>query len=426
MPGQLRAFWVVMVIGVLAASSHARAGDLGKFLEQATGDRLRQAVAPKNLQRALTPPSASASPTATASGTAQAGEPFVVKTADGWSLVAHRYKPTGPARTGALPVILCHGLTYNAQFWDLDPSCSFAQYLSQLGFDVWAVNLRGSGLSHKWVWNLDNAPATLINSAMRRLNPGSLGATGFATLEPKYANWTMDHHIAYDVPALVKMVRRHTGAAEVAWVGHSMGGIVALGCLARYQNPGIGRLVTVGSQVTMPEGQVAIQFLTEMLTKRQLQLAGQWNSKEVMTQTRTSVNNLFFNARNVDPKIYEALTGWATDVPAIGLMQQYMLLANKGELLDSKGQFNYARAVGNVKVPIFISCGEQDSFAPPIVQRYLYDHVGSTDKTLFIFGKSQGLPINAGHDDSLVGLNSREQTYPVIARWLAGQQPPTR
>lgn len=419
MPGQLRAFWVV--VGVLLASSQARAGDLGKFLEQAAGDRLREVVAPKNLQRTLTAPFAAPSPTA------QRSEPFVVKTADGWSLVAHRYKPTGPPRAGALPVILCHGLTYNAQFWDLDPACSFAQYLSQLGFDVWAVNLRGSGLSHKWVWNLDNAPATLIGSAMRRLNPGNLGTTGFATLEPKYANWTMDHHIAYDVPAFVKLVRRHTGATEVAWVGHSMGGIVALGCLSRYQNPGIGRLVTVGSQVTMPEGQVAIRFLTEMLAKRQLQLAGQWNSKDVVDQTRTSVNNLFFNSRNVDPKIYEALTGWATDVPAIGLMQQYMLLANKGELVDAKGQFNYARAVGNVKVPIFISCGEQDSFAPPIVQRYLYDHVGSTDKTLFIFGRSQGLPIDAGHDDALVGLNSREQTYPVIARWLAGQQaPPAR
>jgi polyhydroxyalkanoate synthase len=415
----LRAAWVA--IGVLAASSQGRADDFGTLLERAAGDRLRQALAPRDPGRAARPSAPAPQ--------AQAGEPFVVKTADGWSLVAHRYKPTGPARPGVLPVILCHGLTYNAQFWDLDPACSFARYLSQLGFDVWAVNLRGCGLSSKWVWNLDDAPGSLIGAAMRRLNHGKLGSTGFATLDPKYANWTMDHHIAYDVPAFVNLVRRQTGAAEVAWVGHSMGGIVALGCLARYQNPGIGRLVTVGSQVTMPEGQVATQFLSELLTKRQLQLAGQPNGRDVMTQTRTSVNNLFFNAQNVDPKIYEALTGWATDVPAIGLMQQYMLMTSKGELLDAKGRFNYARAIGNVKVPIFISCGEQDSFAPPKVQRYLYDHVGSADKTLFIFGRSQGLPINAGHDDSLVGLNSREATYPVIARWLAGagqqQLPPS-
>ncbi len=48
-------------------------------------------------------------------------------------------------------------------------------------------------------------------------------------------------------------MKRHTQAPEVAWVGHSMGGIIALCHLAKYRNPGIGRLVTVGSQVTMQD-----------------------------------------------------------------------------------------------------------------------------------------------------------------------------
>ena len=29
----------------------------------------------------------------------------------------------------------------------------------------------------------------------------------------------MDHHIAYDVPALVRLVRHHTRATEVTWIG---------------------------------------------------------------------------------------------------------------------------------------------------------------------------------------------------------------
>jgi polyhydroxyalkanoate synthase len=409
MPSHIRASWVLA--GILAASSPCRADDFGRLLERAAEDGLRQATAPRSLQR----PAAAEPP--------KAGEPIAVRTTDGWTLVAHRYKPTGAVRPGVLPVILCHGLTYNAQFWDLDPSCSFARYLADLGFDVWAIDLRGCGMSQKWVWNLDAAPEALLGGALRRLNHGQAGPTGYATLDPKFANWTMDHHIAYDVPAFVNLVRRRTGAPEVAWVGHSMGGIVALAHLARYPNPGIGRLVTVGSQVTMPEGQVARQFLSEMLSKRQLQLAGKFTSAEVLNQTKTSVHNLFFNEQNVAPKIYEALSGWATDVPAIGLMQQYMILSNKGELYDSRGRYNYAQGLSNIKIPVFISCGEEDAFAPPKVQKYLYDHVGSPDKTLFIFGKSRGLRVNAGHDDSLVGLNSKAQTYPVIARWLAGVPP---
>lgn len=177
----------------------------------------------------------------------------------------------------------------------------------------------------------------------------------------------------------------------------------------------------------MPEGQVARQFLTEMLQTRSRQLAGELTGEQIVSQTRTSVYNLFFNEQNVSPKVYEALSGWATDIPAIGLMQQYMLLSNKGVLLDAKGQFNYAQAIGNVKVPIFISCGQRDNFAPPRVQKFLFDHVGSTDKTLYIFGRAQGLPVDAGHDDALVGLNSKATSYPVIARWLEAHvqaQPP--
>lgn len=409
MPSHVRVSWVLA--GILAASSSCWADDLGKLLERVAENGFRKATAPPSLE-------------GPGARRAQAGESYTVKTPDGWNLVAHRYKPTGAVRPGVLPVILCHGLTYNAQFWDLDPSCSFARYLADLGFDVWAVNLRGCGMSQKWVWNLDDAPEALLGSTLRRLNHGQLGPTGYATLDPKFANWTMDHHIAYDVPAFVNLVRRHTGSPEVAWVGHSMGGIVALACLARYPNPGIGRLATVGSQVTMPEGQVARQFLSEMLAKRQLQLTGKLSGEEVLTQTKTSVHNLFFNEQNVDPKVYEALSGWATDVPAIGLMQQYLLLSNKGELYDARGRYNYAQGLGNIKVPVFISCGEADSFAPPKVQRYLYEHIGSADKTLYIFGRSHGLPLNAGHDDSLVGLNSRVQTYPVLARWLAGVPQP--
>jgi pimeloyl-ACP methyl ester carboxylesterase len=318
-----------------------------------------------------------------------------------------------------LPVILCHGLTYNARFWDLDPSCSFAEYLASQGFDVWVVNLRGCGLSQKWVWSFEDAPEALIGNALRRSTHGKYGSTGYVSLDPKYANWSMDDHITYDVPALVYLVRRHTGAAEVAWVGHSMGGIVALAHLSRFKNPGIGRLVAIGSQFTMPQGEVPAQFAREMLATRQNQVAGALRGPDLIAQSQTGVHNLFFNEKNVLPKVYQALTTDATDIPSIGLMEQYLVLAERGVLLDARRQFPYASGLPNVRVPVFLGCGASDRFAPPSVQKFLYDHVGSTDKTVVVFGRARGFAADAGHNDALVGLNSREQVYPVIARWLA-------
>lgn len=397
----------------LACPARSQVEELGKLFEKAAVNVARKAVVgPGGIAEKL-------------GAEAEAGrsEPFTVKTADGWTLVAHRYKPAGGrARPGTLPVILCHGLTYNASFWDLDPSVSFPRYLANLGYDVWAVDLRGSGSSQKWVWKLDEAPEMVIGSAVRRLSRGKLAPTGYATADPKYAKWTLDHHIVYDVPAFVSLVKRQTGAPEVAWIGHSMGGIVAICHLARSGNPGIGQLVTVGSQVTMPNAQLPLQFLREMVATRTSMLAGKITGERLIAASRTSVHNMFFNQRNVAPAIYEALGTWAVDVPAIGVIQQYMTLGTTGELLDARKQFSYAKALGNVKVPVLISSGAEDQFAPPAVQRYLYDHVGSEDKTLIVFGRASGFAADAGHDDALVGLNSRSQVYPVIERWLRGDR----
>ncbi len=399
-----------------ALATVARGDDFGKFLEKAARNAIRDTFTPEVLSGRGTlapgrPP--------TVAGTS--AETHTVRTADGWTLVAHRFRPAGPPRPGSKPVILCHGLTYSAVFWDLDPSCSFAEYLSAEGYDVWAVSLRGSGMSQKWVFKVDSAPNVMLGGAIRRLTRGKIAPTGYATVDPRFSRWNLDDHINHDVPALVNLVRQSTGAPDVTWIGHSMGGIVALGHLARYQNPGIGRLVTVGSQMTMPNGQVAVQFLGEMLVTRQAQLAGQLVGPELLDQTRTSVHNMFFNERNTSQGVYEALATWAVDVPSIGVLQQYMTLGTRGELLDASKQFSYAKALGNVRVPILIACGATDQFAPPNVQTYLMEHVGSTDKSMLVVGQAQGFGADAGHNDALVGLISRQQVYPTIERWLAGR-----
>ena len=318
-----------------------------------------------------------------------------------------------------MPVILCHGLTYNALFWDLDPSCSLAEYLSAQGLDVWVVSLRGCGLSQKWVWKVEDTPAALVGIAMRRLTHGKLPPTGFATIDPRYANWTLDHHITYDVPALVDLVRRRTGAPQVAWVGHSMGGIVAIGHLARFGNPGIGRLVTVGSQVTMPPGRLPVEFCRETILSRQKQLAGQLNGKELIEQTRTGIHNLFFNVQNVDDNLRRPLGRLGHRHPRHRPDGAIHGAGDKGVLLDASQQVQLRAAPREDQGPHLHQLRRPGPVRAPAVQQYLFDHVGSAEKTLLFFGQAQGLAVDAGHDDALVGLNSRDQVYPAIARWLA-------
>src|SRR4051812_36195920 len=85
----------------------ARADDLGRVFEKAARKAAKNALGPAG------------GPSGAGGGIAGAvrGESFPIQTADGWTLVIHRYRPSGAPKPGAMPVILCHGLTYNASFW---------------------------------------------------------------------------------------------------------------------------------------------------------------------------------------------------------------------------------------------------------------------------------------------------------------------
>ena len=232
-----------------------------------------------------------------------APEPHAIKTRDGWTLVAFRYRPSGPPRPGAMPVILCHGLTYNSTFWDLDPSCSLPRYLASQGFDVWTVDLRGCGASQKWVWKLDDAPTAVVDSALRRLSRGKLGTTSYATIDPKFANWTLDDHIALGRPGLGlswsagRPAPPRSPGSATRWVESSPSGH-----LPGTRTPGIGRLVTVGSQFTMPRGQLAVEFLREMIRPAPEATHRPARPRRPGREARPGVHNMFFNVRNVLPQ----------------------------------------------------------------------------------------------------------------------------
>ncbi len=97
----------------------AEAQDFGSSPEKSVRAVIQKSLSPEKSERIFAP--------------RRDGELYSAKTADGWTLVAHRYRPRGPARPGALPVILCHGLSNNASFWALEPSSSLAAYLNGLG-----------------------------------------------------------------------------------------------------------------------------------------------------------------------------------------------------------------------------------------------------------------------------------------------------
>lgn len=342
---------------------------------------------------------------------------YMTKTSDGWKLVAQRYWSPERWDKRKMPVVLCHGFSYNAHFFDLNSNVSLAGYLAQAGFDCWAVNLRGCGQSNKWAFGVSGGADALVGRAFDRISGQEIPQAGFVSIDPKFYHWNLDDHVEKDVPALLSLVKQHTGAPQIAWLGHSMGGNIMLAHLARNgQDPSIGKLVTVGSQVTMPDGQLLIQFLLEMLQQREMSFGGRQPTPD---EIASNMNNVFFNQYNTDPAIMHALTTYGHDMPSVGLIKQYMDLSKSGVLRNASGKYRYCDGINQIQCPYLIASGSVDQIAPPGVQRHLHERVGSTNKRLWIIGRSGGQSVDCGHNDSLVGRTSRQEVFPTLARWLA-------
>jgi pimeloyl-ACP methyl ester carboxylesterase len=130
-------------------------------------------------------------------------EEYNTTTDDGYILSIYRIPRSGP------PVLLIHGLSNSANCFIINQCSSPPGFiLADNNYDVWLGNLRGTHLSrgHK---HLDAS-------------------------KEEYWDWSFTEIIQYDLPALVKFVKKVTGYNKIGLLGHSQGGASILWALARY------------------------------------------------------------------------------------------------------------------------------------------------------------------------------------------------
>ncbi len=361
------------------------------------------------------------------------GEVQYATTPDGWKL-AMEHVPPAFGSSEKPPVILCHGLGYNGDFWMLSRQVNLAQYLAEQGYDVWLLSLRGAGKSSKWVYKLAEigmeTPGVIRGINKKDYASAAMQGIGMlfklsqakmtnASANPKYINWTFDDYVNFDVPTAIDYVKQATGASEVFWVGHSMGGNVILAHLTTNRRTDLRGVVTVGSQLTMSNGHVVAGYLNTMQWVRLLELKGGMDRDKARAQMKAQARALLFNQNNMEEDLLERLETAGTDTPSVGVMGQYMELLGSGESKTSDNRFNYAQNARNIDVPILMTCGAQDAFVNSNDLMFLRDHISSTDSKALIWGPQIGM-YPFGHNDALISRRAVRQVYPVITQWLDG------
>jgi pimeloyl-ACP methyl ester carboxylesterase len=318
---------------------------------------------------------------------------FYAETVDGWKIALYRYVPKDGPIEGQSPIVLCHGLGANR--YNLDaPRLSLAKWLVKRGFECWVVELRGAGRSTR---------PTLFNG--------------------KKFDWNFDHYVKCDIPAALTLILQATGAKNVHWIGHSMGGMVAYAYLMTHDPEPIRSIVAIASPSFAHVAHPLIDRLTPL--RRVLKYLPRIPYAgasvllvPIMPLFKPTLGRLFANPKNMRTVDLQCLVSIVPqDLPLSLLSQVLDWYADKG-FVDHYKSLEYFRELHRIYTPAMIISGTCDRLTPEDDLRYVYDHISSPDKEMHLFGRSTGCRHDYGHIDLVLGKYAHEEVFPHIHKWL--------
>jgi pimeloyl-ACP methyl ester carboxylesterase len=300
------------------------------------------------------------------------------QTPDGWRIAIGRRRPRGTPRRP--PVLLCHGLATNRHEMDFAaPGHSLALSLAGRGFDCFAMDLRGHGLS---------TPA-----------PGS----------PRI--WTLDDYLQKDIPAALAAIREETGSDEVLWVGHSQGALLGLATAALHPErvAGVVAIAPPGQFGTTPAlrqleriGQLGLGGFMGPVARLWAPFGPVWHPR---------LAELAIRRANVEPEIYRLFLANAAESVNPGVLAHFSHCIREDRFRSFDDAMDYGVAFTHCKRPALFIAGERDGIAPP----------SAVEDTCVRWGGPKRYwnagPVY-GHTDLIVGRRAALDVHPVIAAWL--------
>lgn len=311
-----------------------------------------------------------------------------VKTADNWNIAISAY--TKPEQVNKpYPVLLCHGLGSNRLAYNLDKTHSLGLFLAEQGYDVYAVDLRGHGLSEK---------------------PGVGGSD-------KKWNWGFNDYAYEDLPAVMEKVQQLSGKPKLHFIGHSMGGILLYCLQALNSNLPIQSGMTIGSTLNYHDSKTVFNLfvkfkpLTSLINKAPIHLTALFSS--YMTRfSRAFIDPVYVSADNVSIENYQKLMDNAMQASTAKVLADLALAIN-GEGMKNREGLDYESLLekNSYTFPILAIAGARDTqCSPEAASRF-----GTDWKN---FGKKYGHKVDYGHMDLISGEHSPQEVWPEIQNWL--------
>jgi pimeloyl-ACP methyl ester carboxylesterase len=284
-------------------------------------------------------------------------------------------------------VLLVHGIAANRRCMDLGLGrLSLAAHLAEAGFDCFALDLRGHG----------DSP---VPRGGRR-------------------SWTFDTYVEEDLPAAIDAVRRATGAARVAIVGHSQGALLGMAACAAM--PGaVAALVAMAGPTHF-----GAQRILSLAARLGFLATGRWNRFLARSLApfagfwHPPLSQVAWNAKNVDGAVYRRVLANVVEDVSRGVLRQMGRWVRTDTFASLDGRVDYRAALPRCVQPALFVAAADDVIAPPAVVRRAHDAWGG-EKVLFVAGREGGCGCEYGHSDLLFGRGAPDDVYPRIRAFLA-------
>ncbi len=315
------------------------------------------------------------------------------RTEDGWEIVLYRYRPRLAGAPKTPPVLLVHGGASTRFSWDLGEGFGLAPWLAERGFETWTMDLRGRKRAGKWHNRL------------------------------KLPQWTFDHLVEYDLPAILDTVCRLSGMAAVNYVGHSMGGMIGYCYLIRFSGGAVSRMVTLGSPAFIHGVPPWVGLVRSWMYRSIPDIRIDWMAR-AGAPFADRIPQWFLkasvNLENVDSLLLARYLWRGIAAIPSRKAAHFSKIAAVGGLVTEDGSIRYFDLLDRIRTPVYVIAGKADRLADWRACRETFEKIGSADKKFRLLAQSEGERFDYSHGDLLWGRHAPEELFPDLVDFLWG------